>query len=118
MVTTDTTLERRRTPHPLYSRYRRPGERELDEAFFPVMWRADGYRTPWLAAELAARPALAARAQLVEPLAQARFAAVLGRLVVARAGELVRQVLLVDPAARVVVRIAVAHAVAELFAPR
>jgi phytanoyl-CoA hydroxylase len=34
-------------PHPVYSRYRRPGESELDEAFFPIMWR-DGYRTPWL----------------------------------------------------------------------
>jgi Phytanoyl-CoA dioxygenase (PhyH) len=36
-------------PHPVYSRYRRPGEVELDEAFFPVLWR-DGYRTPWLRA--------------------------------------------------------------------
>jgi ectoine hydroxylase-related dioxygenase (phytanoyl-CoA dioxygenase family) len=34
-------------PHPIYSRYRRPGERELDEAFFPIIWR-DGYRTTWL----------------------------------------------------------------------
>jgi ectoine hydroxylase-related dioxygenase (phytanoyl-CoA dioxygenase family) len=34
-------------PHPIYSRYRRPGELELDEAFFPITWR-DGYRTPWL----------------------------------------------------------------------
>jgi phytanoyl-CoA hydroxylase len=34
-------------PHPVYSRYRRPGEIELDEAFFPIVWR-DGYRTPWL----------------------------------------------------------------------
>jgi phytanoyl-CoA hydroxylase len=34
-------------PHPVYSRYRRPGEVELDEAFFPILWR-DGYRTPWL----------------------------------------------------------------------
>ena len=33
--------------HPIYSRYRRPGELELDEAFFPVLWR-EGYRTPWL----------------------------------------------------------------------
>jgi ectoine hydroxylase-related dioxygenase (phytanoyl-CoA dioxygenase family) len=33
--------------HPIYSRYRRPGERDLDEAFFPILWR-DGYRTPWL----------------------------------------------------------------------
>jgi hypothetical protein len=32
----------------IYSRYRRPGERELDEAFFPVMWRTDGHRTAWL----------------------------------------------------------------------
>jgi phytanoyl-CoA hydroxylase len=34
-------------PHPVYSRYRRPDEIELDEAFFPVLWR-DGYRTAWL----------------------------------------------------------------------
>jgi ectoine hydroxylase-related dioxygenase (phytanoyl-CoA dioxygenase family) len=34
-------------PHPIYSRYRRPGEREMDEAFFPILWR-DGYRTAWL----------------------------------------------------------------------
>lgn len=34
--------------HPIYSKYRRPGERELDEAFFPILWREDGYRTPWL----------------------------------------------------------------------
>jgi ectoine hydroxylase-related dioxygenase (phytanoyl-CoA dioxygenase family) len=33
--------------HPIYSRYRRPGELELDEAFFPILWRG-GYRTPWL----------------------------------------------------------------------
>ncbi len=33
--------------HPIYSRYRRPGELELDEAFFPILWR-DGYRSPWL----------------------------------------------------------------------
>jgi ectoine hydroxylase-related dioxygenase (phytanoyl-CoA dioxygenase family) len=26
------------TPHPIYSRYRRPGEHELDDAFFPVLW--------------------------------------------------------------------------------
>jgi phytanoyl-CoA hydroxylase len=34
-------------PHPVYSRYRRPGELEIDEAFFPVTWQ-DGYSTPWL----------------------------------------------------------------------
>lgn len=33
--------------HPIYSRYRRPGEHELDEAFFPVLWR-EGYRTAWI----------------------------------------------------------------------
>jgi|SRR5437588_219732 len=33
--------------HPIYSRYRRPGETEIDEAFFPILWR-EGYRTPWL----------------------------------------------------------------------
>lgn len=35
-------------PNPVYSRYRRPGEIEFDEAFFPVTWREDGYRSPWL----------------------------------------------------------------------
>jgi ectoine hydroxylase-related dioxygenase (phytanoyl-CoA dioxygenase family) len=44
-------------PHPIYSRYRRPGEIELDEAFFPIMWR-DGYRTPWLPQYCAGGPAL------------------------------------------------------------
>lgn len=34
-------------PHRIYSRYRRPGELELDEAFFPILWQ-DGYSTPWL----------------------------------------------------------------------
>ncbi|CAA9524557.1 MAG: hypothetical protein AVDCRST_MAG79-413 [uncultured Thermoleophilia bacterium] len=36
------------TPHPIYSRYRRPGEYELDGAFFPVMWDRAGRREPWL----------------------------------------------------------------------
>ena len=34
--------------HPIYSRYLRPGSLALDEAHFPVVWSADGYRTPWL----------------------------------------------------------------------
>lgn len=34
-------------PHRIYSRYRRPGETEMDEAFFPIMWQ-NGYRTAWL----------------------------------------------------------------------
>jgi ectoine hydroxylase-related dioxygenase (phytanoyl-CoA dioxygenase family) len=32
-----------------YSRYRRRGDLALDESFFPVIWTASGYRTPWLA---------------------------------------------------------------------
>jgi ectoine hydroxylase-related dioxygenase (phytanoyl-CoA dioxygenase family) len=47
MVSTETSWSDG-PPHAIYSKYRRPGERELDEAFFPVMWRQDGYRTPWL----------------------------------------------------------------------
>ena len=35
-------------PHPVYSRYRRPGEVEMDEAFFPVVWRRGGSRSVWL----------------------------------------------------------------------
>ena len=46
MISTDTRWNPNH-PHPIYSRYRRPGEIELDEAFFPILWR-DGYRTPWL----------------------------------------------------------------------
>lgn len=32
----------------IYSRYKRVGETEMDESFFPILWREDGYRTPWL----------------------------------------------------------------------
>jgi hypothetical protein len=46
MISTDTRWNPEH-PHPIYSRYRRPGEEELDEAFFPILW-LDGYRTPWL----------------------------------------------------------------------
>ena len=34
---------------PVYSRYRRHGDLSMDESFFPLMWDASGYRTPWLA---------------------------------------------------------------------
>ena len=44
------------SPHPVYSRYRRPGETAIDEAVFPVLWRADGYRSAWLADYLAPSP--------------------------------------------------------------
>jgi len=46
LISTDTRWDPTHR-HPIYSRYRRPGERELDEAFFPVIWR-DGYRSEWL----------------------------------------------------------------------
>jgi ectoine hydroxylase-related dioxygenase (phytanoyl-CoA dioxygenase family) len=44
-------------PHPIYSKFRRPGEVEIDEAFFPIMWREDGHRTAWIDEAFAA-PAL------------------------------------------------------------
>ena len=31
---------------PIYSRYKRLGDNELDENYFPILWREDGYRTP------------------------------------------------------------------------
>jgi ectoine hydroxylase-related dioxygenase (phytanoyl-CoA dioxygenase family) len=33
----------------IYSRYRRRSDLDMDESYFPILWRADGYRTPWLA---------------------------------------------------------------------
>jgi ectoine hydroxylase-related dioxygenase (phytanoyl-CoA dioxygenase family) len=32
---------------PIYSRYKLHGTDEMNESFFPVLWREDGYRTPW-----------------------------------------------------------------------
>jgi ectoine hydroxylase-related dioxygenase (phytanoyl-CoA dioxygenase family) len=32
----------------IYSRYKRVGDVTMDESFFPVIWRDDGYRTPFL----------------------------------------------------------------------
>ncbi len=32
----------------IYSRYRRQGDLAMDESFFPILWRRDGYRSPWL----------------------------------------------------------------------
>ncbi|MDQ3890259.1 MAG: phytanoyl-CoA dioxygenase family protein [Actinomycetota bacterium] len=52
MVTSDTRWNPARN-HPIYSKYRRPGELELDEGFFPILWREDGYRTPWIDAHCA-----------------------------------------------------------------
>lgn len=33
---------------PIFSRARVPGRRELDESMFPVLWSADGHRSPWI----------------------------------------------------------------------
>lgn len=33
---------------PIYSRYKRLGDNSLDENYFPILWREDGYRTPQL----------------------------------------------------------------------
>jgi ectoine hydroxylase-related dioxygenase (phytanoyl-CoA dioxygenase family) len=55
MISTDTRWNPAH-PHGVYSKFRRPGEVELDEAFFPVMWREDGHRTPWIDTEFAPRP--------------------------------------------------------------
>lgn len=32
----------------IYSRYRRRDDLTMDESFFPILWRHDGYRTGWL----------------------------------------------------------------------
>lgn len=32
----------------IYSRYKRRASLDMDEDFFPVLWRRDGYRTPWI----------------------------------------------------------------------
>lgn len=32
----------------IYGRYKRYGSTEMDESFFPILWREDGYRTPWV----------------------------------------------------------------------
>ena len=32
----------------VYSRYKRVGDEEMDESYFPVLWREDGSRTSFL----------------------------------------------------------------------
>ena len=32
----------------IYNRYKRVGDETMDESFFPILWRRDGYRTPFL----------------------------------------------------------------------
>lgn len=33
---------------PIYGRYKKANSLEMDESFFPVLWRQDGYRTEWI----------------------------------------------------------------------
>ncbi len=54
MVSTETRWADGAAPHPVYSKYRRPGERALDDAFFPVLWHEDTARSAWLDAWCAA----------------------------------------------------------------
>jgi ectoine hydroxylase-related dioxygenase (phytanoyl-CoA dioxygenase family) len=42
---------------PIYSRYKRLGDNQLDENYFPILWREDGYRTPQIASFLDQAPA-------------------------------------------------------------
>lgn len=37
---------------PIYSRYKRLADNRLDENYFPILWREDGYRTPQIDAYL------------------------------------------------------------------
>lgn len=37
----------------IYSRYKKVGSVEMDESYFPILWRDDGYRTAWLDAYIA-----------------------------------------------------------------
>jgi ectoine hydroxylase-related dioxygenase (phytanoyl-CoA dioxygenase family) len=39
----------------IYARYKHLGDNVIDENYFPVLWRADGYRTPGLDVYLASR---------------------------------------------------------------
>lgn len=40
----------------IYSRYKKIGSVEMDESFFPILWRDDGYRSPWLDRYVAGTP--------------------------------------------------------------
>ena len=33
----------------IYNRYKRVGDETMEESFFPILWREDGYRSPFLA---------------------------------------------------------------------
>jgi ectoine hydroxylase-related dioxygenase (phytanoyl-CoA dioxygenase family) len=42
----------------IYSRYKKRDSVEMDESYFPVLWREDGYRSPWLDDYIAGRTAV------------------------------------------------------------
>ncbi|MFO7478497.1 MAG: phytanoyl-CoA dioxygenase family protein [Methyloceanibacter sp.] len=44
----------------IYNRYKRAGDDRMDESFFPILWREDGYRTPFLDTHRADAPRPAA----------------------------------------------------------
>jgi phytanoyl-CoA hydroxylase len=46
--TTSEARFNKREARSLYSRYRRFDSDEMDESFFPILWREDGYRSPFL----------------------------------------------------------------------
>ncbi|MBE9079822.1 hypothetical protein IQ241_21420 [Romeria aff. gracilis LEGE 07310] len=37
------------------AQYKRYGDAAMDESFFPIVWQADGYRTPFLKDSVARR---------------------------------------------------------------
>ncbi|RPH65858.1 MAG: phytanoyl-CoA dioxygenase family protein, partial [Hyphomicrobiales bacterium] len=41
----------------IYSRYKRADSLDMDESYFPVLWREDGYRTSWLDSYIAGKKA-------------------------------------------------------------
>jgi ectoine hydroxylase-related dioxygenase (phytanoyl-CoA dioxygenase family) len=45
----------------IYNRYKRVGDLTMDESFFPILWREDGYRTPWLEGYVAGADSKAAQ---------------------------------------------------------
>lgn len=47
----------------IYSRYKRVDDLTMDESFFPILWREDGYRTPFLDAYIRGERALASDAR-------------------------------------------------------
>ena len=43
-------------PHYLFGRYKLTGSTELHESFWPIVWSANGYRTPWIDTFLSGGP--------------------------------------------------------------